>query len=225
MPTYSAADIELIADAISTELHHVIQYRNRLEAAAAWYRADSRAPRRVAPSTIKLRASSIVAAARKLQRLLGDCREAAEKPKDLALLNALVSAEDENDVAQARERVRRLADIFDAIDAAQDLECWGRRVAADAATIGRLTTLRGRRGDYAMNAWIAELMGIYKCLTGKEPRISRTASGPLRGRPTGPFFRFLEAASKPVECGGKPLRLKAIPERVRSIRAGALRTK
>jgi hypothetical protein len=183
----------------------------------------------VPPSTIKRQARLIAAAAKKLLRHLEiyDYRNAAEGPQDLALLDALACAEDgtENYVIRATERVGRLAEIFDGIDATQELERRGRKAADDAANIGRLTTLVGRRGEDAVNAWIAEMMGLYKTLTGNEPRISRVASGPNRGKPSGPFFRFLEAARRPVEFEGKPLRLRAVPERVRAIRARARRKK
>jgi hypothetical protein len=225
VPTYSTKDFEHIAASIGVGLLDVIQYRNAFEAAATWYRADCRRPRRVPPSTIRRQARLIAGAAKKLLRHLEiyDYRKAFEGPPDWALLEALASAEEgtEDDVIRATERVGRLAEIFNAIDAAQELERRGRNAADDAAKIGRLTTPVGRRGEDAMNAWIAEIMGIYKTLTGKEPRISQVASGPNRGKPSGPFFRFLEAARRPVEFEGKPLRPRAVRERVRAIRAGA----
>ena len=78
--------------------------------------------------------------------------------------------------------------------------------------------MKGRRGNYAANVWLAEMMSIYKVLTRKEPRISVVSSGPKRGQPSGPFLRFLEAASGPVECDGqRPLCLCRVREQVRSI--------
>jgi len=61
------------------------------------------------------------------------------------------------------------------------------------------------------------MMGIYKQITGKAPRVSVIASGPKRGESTGPFFRFLEAASKPLITEGGPLKLKLLHERVRDL--------
>jgi hypothetical protein len=151
VPTYSTEDFEHIAVAIGVEVRDVIRYRNTFEAAATWYRADCRRPRRVPPSTIKRQAMLIAAAAKKLLRRLEiyDYRNAPEGPQDLALLEALASAEDgaEDDVLRASERVARLVGIFDGIDAAQELQRCGGKAANDAAQIGRLTTLRGRRRE------------------------------------------------------------------------------
>ena len=225
VPTYSTEDFEHIAVAIGVEVLDVIPYRNAFEAAATWYRADCNTPRRVPPSTIKRQARLIAAAAKKLLRHLEiyDYRNAPEGPRDLALLEALASAEDgaDDDVLRASERVARLVEIFDGIDAAQELRRLGGEAANDAAPIGRLTTLRGRRGNPAVNSWVAEMMPIYKALTGKDPRISVNA----RREPTGPFLRFLKAASKPLEVDGKPLPFGAVREKARALVKRASRQK
>ena len=71
-------------------------------------------------------------------------------PPDWALLEALASAEDgtEDDVIRATERVGPLAEIFYAIDAAQELERRGRNAADDAAKIGKTDHPVGRRGGF-----------------------------------------------------------------------------
>jgi hypothetical protein len=223
--TYSTRDFECIATAIGVNPGRVEDYRNQFEAAARWYRSDCRTPRRVPPSTIKRQARLIAAAAKKLLRHLEiyDYRNAPEGPPDWALLEALASAEDgtEDNVIRATERVGRLAEIFDGIAAAQELERRGRKAANDATKIGKLTTLPGRRGSYALNDWMAEMMPIYKALTGKSPRISVTA----RGKPSGPFLRFLQAASKPLEVDGKPLPFEAVREKARALVKRASRQK
>jgi hypothetical protein len=134
-------------------------------------------------------------------------------------LEFLASAENgtEDDIIRATARIGRLVEIFDAIDAARHLADRGRKAAEDAKHLSRLISLKGRRGDYALNGWLAEMMSIYEALTRKEPKISVVASGPRVGKPSGPFFRFLEAASGPVECDGKPLRLTGVRERVRAL--------
>lgn len=111
-------------------------------------------------------------------------------------METLALSEDgvEENVVRASERVARLVEIFEGIAATQELDRRGRQAASDAATVGKLTTLDGRRGKPALRAWIAEMMPIYKKLTGKAPRISVNA----RRKPTGPFWRFLKAASKPL---------------------------
>jgi hypothetical protein len=159
----------------------------------------------VPPSTLERQAKGIAAAARRLLRHLEiyDYRNAAEGPRDLALLETLALSEDgvEEDVIRASERVARLVEIFEGIAATQELERRGRQAASDAATVGKLTTLDGRRGKPALRAWIAEMMPIYKKLTGKNPRISVNA----RREATGPFVRFLKAASKPLDINAKEL--------------------
>jgi hypothetical protein len=63
------------------------------------------------------------------------------------------------------------------------------------------------------------MMSLYKALTQKEPRISVIPSGSKRGKPGGPFLKFLEAADGPAECDGKkPLCLDRVREQVRTIR-------
>ena len=44
-------DFEQIVEAIGIRVNAVIEYRNRFEAAAAWYRVDSRSPQRKLRST------------------------------------------------------------------------------------------------------------------------------------------------------------------------------
>jgi len=166
---------------------------------------DSRGPERVPPSTVKRQAKAIAAAAKRLLRHLEiyDHRRGAEGPTDLPLLEALAFADDgvEENVIQASERVSRLVAIFEGVDAAQELERRARVAGNDATQRARLTTLRGRRGNPPVRAWIAEIKPIYKKLTGKNPRISVDA----RGRSTGPFWRFLKAASQPLNIDGEAL--------------------
>jgi hypothetical protein len=149
-----------------------------------------------------------------------DYRKAPDGPGDTTLLEFLASAETggEDEIINATAQIGRLAEIFDAIDAARLLEGCGRKAAEDAKHLSRLTSLKGRRGEYATNVWLADMMSIYKALTRKEPRITVISSGPNRGAPSGPFLRFLEAASGPVECEGKkPLCLDRVREQVRAL--------
>jgi hypothetical protein len=205
VPTYSNEDLERIATSLGVSPLTVANYRNHFESAAAWYRSDCRSPRRVPPSTLKRQAEGIAAAAERLLRHLEiyDYRKAAEGPRDLALLEALALADDglEEKVIRTSERVACLVAIFEGVAAAWELERRGRAAASDAATIGKLTTLRGRRGNPPVRAWIAEMKPIYKKLTGKNPRISVDA----RGKPAGPFWRLLKATGRPLGIDGKEL--------------------
>ena len=221
MSTYSNHDLERIAEAIGESPAHVIKYANRFEAAAAWYRLYYRAPKGILLADTAKRMQQIANAARKLLRQLEvyDYRKAPDGPGDITLLEFLTSVENggEDEVLNATAQIGRLAEIFAAIDAGQELERRGRKAAEGAKHLSRLISIKGRRGDSAVNVWLAEMISIYKSLTRKEPRISVVSSGPKRGKPSGPFFRFLEAASGPVECDGKPLRLSGVRERIRAI--------
>ena len=77
----------------------------------------------------------------------------------------------------------------------------------------------GNPGDMAINDWMAEMMSIYRLITGKEPATS--VGGPDRPNAEiagGPLIRFLSAA-------GRPLNLKldedAWRSRARTVLKGA----
>ena len=126
MPTYSTEDFEKIAETIGKGPAHVIQYANRFEAAAAWYRLYCRAPKGLHPADTGKRMRQIANAAHKLLRQLEvyDYRKAPDGPADVTLLEFLASAENgsEDGIIQATAQIGRLAEIFAAIDAAQELE-------------------------------------------------------------------------------------------------------
>ena len=232
MATYSKENFERIAAAIGKDVADVMQHEKSFEAAAHWYRQDCRAPKapsRVAPSNMSKRMTQIANAARKLLRHLEVCdpRQAPDGPGAIALLESLASADDgtEDDVIRATARVGRLVEIFDSIDAARELERRGRKAAEDAVRMGELIVPKGRHGKPAVNNWIAEMMSIYKKITGKEPRASVVAVGPDRGKPTGPLIRFLETASKPLGSENNPLCIESLRERVRAILTDASRQK
>ena len=229
MSTYSDQDFERIAETIGKSPALVANDASRFEAAAAWYRSYCRAPKGILLADIAKRVQQIANAARKLLRQLEiyDYRKAPDGPGDIALLEVLAPDENgtEDDIIRSTAQIGRLVEIFDAIDAARHLEDRGRKAAEDAKHLSRLISVKGRRGDYAVNVWLAEMMSIYKALTRKEPRISVVSSGPKRGKPSGPFLRFLEAASGPVECDGEPLRLRGVRERVRALSRATRRRK
>ena len=216
MSTYSNEDFEAIAEAIAESPAHVRHYANRFETAAVWYRLHCRAPKGLLLADTAKRLGQIANAARELLRQLEiyDYRQAPDGPGDLALLEFLASAEGgtEDQVVRATELIGRLAEIFAAIDAARELARRGDKASEGARHLRRLTSIKGRRGDYAGNVWLAEMMSIYEALTGKLARISLVG-----GKPSGPFYRFLQAASRPVESEGKPLSLKGVRERVRAL--------
>ena len=223
MPTYSQADFERIAAAIDKDVDHVLRHENRFEAAATWYRLSAAAAqgKRATPSMMIRSVKQIANTARKLLRHLEayDYRNAPDGPGDIALLECLASADGgtEDEIIRATAQIGRLVEIFDAVDSARSLEGCAREAAKDAERMSKLIVPKGRRGDRALNIWIADMMGLYRALTGKPPRVSTTTTGPNRGKGTGPFVRFLQAASKPVSANAKPVGLKSLHERVRAI--------
>jgi hypothetical protein len=200
LTTYSKVDFEDIAAAMGKDVVDILRHDKRFEAAAMWFRRsiEGSKVKRTAPSLIEKRMKQIAKAARRLLWHLEvfNCSNAADGPGDFELLQALASAGEgnENEVVRAVEQIGLLEEIFKGIDAAQTLERLAHRAADDAVRIGALTVPKGRRGDWALNIWIADMMGIYKQITGKVPRVSVASTGSMRGKSTGPFVRFLEAA-------------------------------
>jgi hypothetical protein len=199
--TYSDNNLEQIAASISVSVSLVYPHRHSFESTATWYRSDSRAPSRVPPSTTKRSAKLISAAARKLlQHLKVGKGYADDGPEDWGLLQALscTGHGSEDEVIRATGRVGRLAEIFEAIEAAQLLHRWANKAAEDAAQ-SSLSVPKGRRGELAENDWIASQMSLYEKITGRKARTSVIAPGrPGRGKPAGPLIRFLAAAGKPL---------------------------
>ena len=113
MATYSKADFERLAASIGKEVADIIQHEKSFEAAALWYRLDSRAPKapdRIAPSTMTGKMRQIAKDARKLLGHLEvhDPREAPDGPGAIALLEFLESAEDESQQPELRTYRMRL---------------------------------------------------------------------------------------------------------------------
>src|SRR5262245_38546320 len=222
---YSDDDLRQIAGSIGVCASRIYPHRHLFESAAAWYRADSRAPNPVPPSTIKRRARLIVAASRKLlQHLTARKGYAEDGPENWQLLQALSWAENggEDAVIRATGRVARLAEIFEAIEASQLLRSCAEKAAEDAAQSTR-SIPRGRRGEFAENEWIAAMMSLYEKITGRKARTSIIAPGRKeRGKASGPLIRFLTAA-------GAPLSIKRSPEswrgRIRDNHTGGRRRK
>jgi hypothetical protein len=212
MDTYSKDDFERIAMAVGKDVADVMRHANSFEAAALWYRLNSRAPKaptRVAPYVMRRRMTQIANAARKLLGHLEvhDPREAPDGPGAIALLEYLASADDstEDDVIRATARVGRLVEILDSIDAARELERRASKAAEDALQVGKLIVPKGHQGDDADNKWIADMMSVFKQITGKDPGISVGAPGTDKeGVPGGPLMRFMETAGKPLGIEHSP---------------------
>ena len=204
MATYAHGNFEQIASAIGMEVGQIAKHENRFEVAANWYRLDRRRPTRITPSKSREKLDRIAKAARRLLTSLGvnDPDEAADGPRDPEILNALVLAGEPNAdaVIEATRRTGRLMEILDSIAAAAEFDRRAKKAATEVAEVGKLTVRQGNPGDDAVNDWIADMMSIYRVITGKEPATSVGApKRPNEGIAAGPLIRFLEAAGKPLK--------------------------
>ena len=158
-------------------------------------------------SELRKKAKQVEAAAQKLLLHLGVHRlsEAQDGPGDgeLLIFLASYSGSSEEEVTDATARVGRLAWLLEAISAAKSLEAYAHKAAQEAAEFANLLP-KGHQGDVAAIGWVADMMSLYKKMTGEEPRFSVLRPGPGRGQPAGPFLRFLRAAGEPLEIDLSP---------------------
>jgi hypothetical protein len=223
MSTYTHSDFELIATAIGTALEPVANLKGQFEAAAIWFRLDQRPPSRSAPSKQREKLTQVAKSARRLLKSLGinDPDKALDGPSDPDIFKALVltGEPDENPVVEATWRIGRLAELVEGIAAAAEFDRRAEKAATEVAQVGKLTVRSGNAGDDAVNDWIANMLVIYRTLTGKEPATS--VGAPLRsneGKAAGPLIRFLQAAGKPLNIEFSE---DAWRSRVRTILKGA----
>ena len=82
---------------------------------------------------------------------------------------------------EATQRIARLVEIMEAVAAAAELSRRAEQAAAEVAKVGQMTVEAGNRGDIAINDWVAEMMSVYRDITGKEPANPRhSAARPTR---------------------------------------------
>jgi hypothetical protein len=170
------------------------------------------------------KAKQVEAAARKLLLRLGVRRldQAPDGPGDGELLTFLAafSGSSEEEIIYATARGGRLAELLEAIDATKCLEACSYKAAQEAAKFAKLIP-KGHQGDVAAIGWSADMMSLYKRITGKEPRFSILRPGSGRGKPGGRFLRFLMAAGEPLEIELSPATARS---RQRAVRRPAKRS-
>ena len=203
MVTYEQADFEQVANAIGVDVGQVAKHENLFEAAALWYRLNRRRPTRIAPSNLLRKLERVANSARRVLKNLGvnDPDEAADGPGDRDILNALalVGEPNEDPVIEATRRIGRLAEIFEGVAAAAELERRAKKAATEVTEVGKLTVQQGHSGDDAVNDWAAAMMGLYRTITGEEPRTSVGGPGQTNeGIAAGPLIRFLMSAGNPL---------------------------
>jgi hypothetical protein len=205
MPTYTNEDYQRISNAIGTDLTKVVAERNRFEGAVAWVRLGACRRLRHTPAATKKKLDRIRQAATKLLGHLGVAsfdNKTNDLPPD-TLLRALQLYEDKSEdaLANAILQIYRLVEIFDAIDAARDLKQRADTGIEDEEVLGNLIVQKGHSENDVVNGWIAEMMTVYRRITGRNPTMSVGSPGSKDyGNPTGPFLKFLKAASEPVQA-------------------------
>jgi hypothetical protein len=98
-------------------------------------------------------------------------------------------------------------------------EGW-REAAGEVVKLDKLTGVKNNAGgDRAVNDWIADMMTLYRKITGRDARTSvGRPEGPNPGAEGGPVLRFLEAAGRPLGIENTPAGWRG---HVRSIRAAS----
>src|SRR5262249_2023916 len=126
MNTYKQENFDQIATALGIEVGQIAKHASQFEAAALWYRLDTRRPRRIAPSKVCEKLDRVATSARRLLKALGvnDADEAADCPGDHDILKALVLVGDVNEdpVTAATRRIGRLQEIVEGVMAAVEFE-------------------------------------------------------------------------------------------------------
>jgi len=202
--TYTKTNFEQIATAIGAAVKPVADLKAQFEAAALWFRLDSRRPKRPAPSKQRVKLNQVAKSARRLLKSLGidDPDAAVDGPGDAEIFKALVltGEPNENAVLEATRRIGRLVEITEWIATAAEFERRAETAAIELAAVGNLTVREGNTGDDAVNDWIAAMLGVYRTLTGKEPATSVGAPDRANeGIAAGPLIRFLQAAGVPLK--------------------------
>jgi hypothetical protein len=176
MATYTHSDFEQIATAIGTPAESVANLKAQFKAAAIWFRLDQRRPERSAPSKLREKLNRVASSARRLLKNLGinDPDEAADGPGDREIFDALVllGETDATPVLEATRRIGRLVQLVEFTAAAAEFERRAQRAANEVTEVGKLMIREGNPGDDAVNDWIANMLGVYRTITGTEPATS-----------------------------------------------------
>ena len=226
--SYSEDDFGAIAKAVGVHVAIVREHASTFQSAAMFHRFDTERPPKPAPSITARALRGLAKSAAGLLSKLGveSLADAPDGPGNPELLTWLASQRvDEvgrwNEMTWGERvvgdtgRVGRLAEILDGIAAVKSLRERAAMAADDTIRIGKLTTKAGHAGDEALNSWISTMLGLYKKITGSEPRMSVTGSQhENEGEPTGPLIRFLTASGSPI---GIKLSPSAWRSRVRNV--------
>jgi hypothetical protein len=201
--TYTDSDFARIAEALRVPLTAATNHAPRFEEAAFWYRRSEQNPLQMTPSALRRKAQQIRKAAHRLLHHLGvdNPDDAADGPGAPWILDLLGYADgaDETAIVHATERIGRLAEIFDAIDATNEIARYAQDAERQVRTLADALGISGHSGDRALGMWLGLMMSLYQRITGERPRMSVGASGrPDAGIAGGRFIAFLQAAGAPL---------------------------
>ena len=149
MTVYSDADFKNIASALRKPLEAVLQHAHQFERAAFWYLHFEPQPLGRKASTLRAEAEKIGKAAHSLLKALGvDVRDAADgpAPRILELLTYGENAREELIVA-ATERIGRLAQICNALAAANEIASYAEKASPGIQQLANAMGLYGPHGQ------------------------------------------------------------------------------
>ena len=146
-----------------------------LERAGDDYVRDRDGSGRPIPSVSRNKLDMISRAALKLLRHMGIRRlaDAPDGPPDADLVDLLIGPthRTEDAIAQGTSRIAKFVEIVEAAKAARAFQQQATRRAKEVMREGTITGVkRGRRGLAEKN-WIADVLVIYRHITGEEPRV------------------------------------------------------
>ena len=202
-PFYSDAAMEEIAAAIDVPVATIMQYAERFERAALWHysgrRKDDKGRPLPAPSRPferRKKLDRIGGAARRLLAALTvyTPEDTLDGPSDADILEMLTypdwSSED-----HVLRVIRHVA----------ELERLASQAADEVERLGEFTVPKDNRGgDLAVNAWTADMMSLYRDITGTKPESGIRIGWPgstNEGIEHGPLIDFLTLAARPLGIG------------------------
>jgi hypothetical protein len=212
----SDAHLEQIAASVGMPVDAVRPESRAFDRAAFWYRSSrgedsegNRLPTRQAPFKRRKKMEKVARDARRLlaSMRIGSVASAVDGPGDPDILELLTYPK-----GSKEDLVLRL------VGCVAELERLAREAAEEVVKLGDLIVPKNNTGcDLGVNRWIADMMSLYRRITGCEPATS--VGGPEGSNPGvegGPLIRLLEAAGGPLGINFSPAAWRS---RVRSILA------
>lgn len=109
--------------------------------------------------------------------------------------------------------------VLQLVESVAELARLAHEAADEVTKLDKLIGVKNNAGgERAVNDWIAEMMTLYRKITGREPGTSVGGpEGPNPGAEGGPFLRFLEAAGRPLGIENTPAGWRGQVRFIRSV--------